>query len=335
MLTMIGILKVIGIVLLCVTGAVALLLLLVLFMPVRYRIKGEFEKNIPLGQMTAVWLFGALGFKASYDTENGANAYVSAFGIRIFDLLKDREESGTKAAERPSEVRTEEVKETIVKETIVKETKAEETEAKETKAGETEAKESKAEERTKAASWRAYFYRIKEKTEDKLRRVSEETAERLREIQDSVKSLYGSIREKTDKAESLWSLYKDARYREAVSMAKRLLGTILREIRPRRGHGRLLLGTGDPYGTAQAMQAAAFLYPLYAETIEIIPEFDRQVFEVRADIRGRIHIAVLLFCAGRIFFSKKLRKMYHEAKRIVNSDNSDNRRMTWEKEMTE
>ena len=55
MLTMIGILKVIGIVLLCVTGAVALLLLLVLFMPVRYRIKGEFEKNIPLGQMTAVW----------------------------------------------------------------------------------------------------------------------------------------------------------------------------------------------------------------------------------------------------------------------------------------
>ncbi|MDD5832492.1 MAG: hypothetical protein PUC98_03305 [Clostridiales bacterium] len=129
MLTMIVILKVIGIVLLCVTGAVALLLLLVLFMPVRYRIKGEFEKNIPLGQMTAVWLFGALGFKASYDTENGANAYISAFGIRIFDLLKDREESGTKAAERPSEVRTEEVKETIVKET-----KAEKTEAEETKA---------------------------------------------------------------------------------------------------------------------------------------------------------------------------------------------------------
>ncbi|MDD5832062.1 MAG: hypothetical protein PUC98_01040, partial [Clostridiales bacterium] len=166
----------------------------------------------------------------------------------------------------------------------------------------------------------------------KLRGVSEGAAEKLREIKDRAIGLYGIIREKTDKAKELLSLYNDVRYRKEVSMAKKQLGSILREIRPRRGHGRLMLGTGDPSGTAQAMQAAAFLYPLYAETIEVIPEFDRQIFEVRADIRGRIHIAVLLFCAGRIFFSKKLRKMYHEAKRILNSDN---RRMTWEKEMTE
>ena len=72
------ILKIIGIVLL----AVIFLVLLLLFYPVTYKMKGVVHKNDYQIKISARWLFQIIHFKLSADNE-GWQFFLKAFGISI------------------------------------------------------------------------------------------------------------------------------------------------------------------------------------------------------------------------------------------------------------
>ena len=61
-----GILKVIGIILLAVVGLFVLCLLILLFVPVRYRISGRKEEQVLEGHVQVTWLLHAVGLTADY-----------------------------------------------------------------------------------------------------------------------------------------------------------------------------------------------------------------------------------------------------------------------------
>lgn len=308
MLTVLGILKVLGIILLCILGAVILLLLLVLFAPVRYRIRGSFRDNTPCGCAGARWLLGALGIRASFDSEDGIKAFITVFGIKAYDLT-DRRSEGADEVHSDSTDEAHPDSDTKGYPNNKKEDRLDK---------DTEAHPEKDTVSEKSLDAEKSFHDLSGSIRDRFEAVLSEMRIRLKGIADTAAGIYEAVKEKTDKAGRLYALYHDSRYQADISMAKRQAVTLLKEIRPRKGHGRLMLGTGDPYSTAQAMQAAALLYPVYGDVIEVIPDFEGQIFEADADIRGRVHAVVLLYCAGRIFFCRKLRRLYHEAKRIIN-----------------
>ena len=68
------------------------------------------------------------------------------------------------------------------------------------------------------------------------------------------------------------------------------------------------------------MMLASVLYPLYAEHIEMIPDFDKEIIDGELDIRGWIRVIVPAEAALRIFFNKQLRAMYRKARRILELD---------------
>ena len=87
-----GIIKVILIIILILLALLLILTGLILFAPIRYRIKGSIHDEIPCGTAEAKWLYGVLGFRASAGKGEMAQAYISVCGFKLLDLLEDDNE---------------------------------------------------------------------------------------------------------------------------------------------------------------------------------------------------------------------------------------------------
>ena len=83
-------LKIIGIVLLSLLGLFLVLLLIVLFVPVRYRIKGYYKDEFVChGKIT--WLLHLVSVSIDYDKE--AATAIRIFGIDISSFLNKKEKN--------------------------------------------------------------------------------------------------------------------------------------------------------------------------------------------------------------------------------------------------
>lgn len=91
------ILKIIGITLLCILGIVLLLLLLILFAPVRYRIKGSFLDKKPSFKAVVYWFIPGLSLKAEFDEK--LTYSLKWFG-HIFFSEDDQEKESTKVKQK-------------------------------------------------------------------------------------------------------------------------------------------------------------------------------------------------------------------------------------------
>ena len=123
-----------------------------------------------------------------------------------------------------------------------------------------------------------------------------------------------------EQLKELKELWQDERFEKGRELLISRILKLIKELKPRRGKGYLRLGFDDPYTTGQAMMLASVLYPLYAEHIEMIPDFDKEIIDGELDIRGRIRVIVPAEAALRIFFNKQLRAMYKKARRILELD---------------
>ena len=79
------ILKIIGIILLCVIGFILLLLLIILFVPVRYSAKGSYKEKTPKIRLRVSYLLYLFCLIISYNEK--LDYYIRLFGIKI-DLKK-------------------------------------------------------------------------------------------------------------------------------------------------------------------------------------------------------------------------------------------------------
>lgn len=373
MTLLIGIIKIIGIIFLIIAAVVLLLIAAVLFVPLRYRIEGSFHEEQPCGRASVKWMLGILSFKASYNGEDGAKAYISLFGRCIYDLLGDDEtgEADTAASSDEAPAPYEKTPEgdgisgvgNVSSEAAMPDMDAE---ASEKVRGDSAASVDDA----SAAHVTAYegdkapdngsvsaeasedvpgisvhgigadrskkhilsgIGAMRDRIFDKIRRTCDKASElidaaerKLNELAAQAAELLKALKKAFDKRSGqlndLVSLWNDERYQASKQLLISRIFRLLNEIRPRRGHGELRLGLGDPYGTGQAMQAAAFLYPLYGGVIDVIPDFDRSIIDGEAEIRGRIRLIIPAEAALRIFLDKGLKSMYKEARTILELD---------------
>ena len=156
-----------------------------------------------------------------------------------------------------------------------------------------------------------------DKCETKLTDLYEAIRDKLRGLAGTLGSAYEAVRGRTEKARKLKQIWDDERFRDAEALLLDCIWKLIRHIMPRSGSGKIVYGAGDPAGTASAMQAAAVLYPLYAGSIEVEPDFENQALDVDIDIRGRIRVAVVLAAAVRLLINKELRTMYFLARRVL------------------
>lgn len=286
------ILSIIGIVLLILLGMVLLSLLLVLFWPVTYRVKGEKDSEKLTVTAKADWLFGLL--KVRY-------AYPEPGNVVVKLLWKTLADTGQK--KKPSEKKQESGEQTENAEpeekTVPVESKAsaETTEAE----GSPEAAEPAA----------AVEPSTVEPTADAEEPVHNKPFSRILEKIQNIKYTISKI---YDKIKEIWaniSYYADLLREEDTALlwkhVKLRLGNILKDIRPRHIKANVLFGTGAPDTTGYAFGVYCMLLPILGKNICVTPDFNRKVLEGNVDVSGHITLYTLAWNALKLLLDKKLK----------------------------
>lgn len=299
MTVVLWILKIIGIILLCLLGLLFVLLTVVLFVPVRYRIQGEVKEKETQIHIRASWLCHAISFLGDY--VDGTFDYI----LKIFGV---RKEFGGSEEETSSGVE-EQDDETVETEISTKEisTKAEEI-PQETAEGVAEAGE--------AGKPGKSTERISGKKSRK-RSFCSKISSKLKKIRETVKKIWDFIVHLPQKFDKIKEVVTDAGNKNALSLTWRELRYLLRHFKFRKVHTDLEFSAGNPALTGQIFGGIAVIPAFYRYDMHIYPDFASDTFYVRGtfDIKGRIRLIHLLCSVIRLLKEKDVRRVLSQFQR--------------------
>ncbi len=299
MTVVLWILKIIGIILLCLLGLLFVLLTVVLFVPVRYRIQGEVKEKETQIHIRASWLCHAISFLGDY--VDGTFDYI----LKIFGV---RKEFGGSEEETSSGVE-EQDDETVETEISTKEisTKAEEI-PQETAEGVAEAGE--------AGKPGKSTERISGKKSRK-RSFCSKISSKLKKIREIVKKIWDFIVHLPQKFDKIKEVVTDAGNKNALSLTWRELRYLLRHFKFRKVHTDLEFSAGNPALTGQIFGGIAVIPAFYRYDMHIYPDFASDTFYVRGtfDIKGRIRLIHLLCSVIRLLKEKDVRRVLSQFQR--------------------
>ena len=299
MTVVLWILKIIGIILLCLLGLLFVLLTVVLFVPVRYRIQGEVQEKETQIHIRASWLCHAISFLGDY--VDGTFDYI----LKIFGV---RKEFGGSEEETSSGVE-EQDDETVETEISTKEisTKAEEI-PQETAEGVAEAGE--------AGKPGKSTERISGKKSRK-RSFCSKISSKLKKIREIVKKIWDFIVHLPQKFDKIKEVVTDAGNKNALSLTWRELRYLLRHFKFRKVHTDLEFSAGNPALTGQIFGGIAVIPAFYRYDMHIYPDFASDTFYVRGtfDIKGRIRLIHLLCSVIRLLKEKDVRRVLSQFQR--------------------
>lgn len=339
------ILKIIGIVLLCILGVLILGLVCALFVPVRYRIEAvrrEGEGDPPVAVTVKVtWLLHVVNVLVRFAGSLSVRARLTVF--TVFRLPKREKRGGRtksrkagKDRKKGSEQTTgtddaegEGVTDASGRETAVK-TEADlndrETKAESRNAGQTQAKE-------RAITADATNNREHENGEtdatpgaetgkkptlwEKLRAVPEILRNILAKIksifeniQYTIQNICDKIRSVSDTIEYYKGVIEGEPFRRSFALCKEELLTIFKRLKPDRFEAALIVGMDDPAATGEILAVCGMLYPILGPKVNVAGDFERKRLEGRVFIKGKLRFFTFVRVAVRIYFNKDIRKLY-------------------------
>ena len=289
--------KFIGMLLALLLAVLLLAAVLVLFCPLRYRVKirktvDEWEAQ---GRMS--WLFGLVSVTVQKGSE-GADMQVRICGIcpRSFKKLfakkkkpekEPSEERRKPPAEEPFSRELEVAEETAPVPALVEMAKQ----------GQQKEQQPKRAAHQKESFWKR----------NPIRKLWERIAETYRSIRkslinfrDAVKNIHSRIH--------LWKEFLgDVHTGEAFRLARQQFFRLLRHAGPQKWEGSVNFGLENPAATGQVLAVLGALYPIHRGKFLVNPVWDQKILEGNARIKGRIYGILLLYMAGRLLFDKNVK----------------------------
>ena len=293
------ILKIIGIVLLVILGIILFLLAVLLFVPVRYSVKGTVDNNITAeGKIS--WLCSIFRYDFSFQ-EQDLNGEVRIFGFR------------PKKKERVSE---EELEEETVPE--VKDGVEEVVSDLVSSAGEEDKSEKnpiKPEQDQEVDSHKGNQNR---KSSDKNSRPPRKNIfmrmwDKIKSFLKNIKKFFMSIRKKLtgfkEFVVKVKEIVTDTKNQYAVRRLWEELLYLLKHFGFRKIHTELTFALADPALTGQVLGVLCMMPFLYQYDFHIFPDFESESFYIRGsyDVKGRIQLIFLLVTAIRLLADKEIR----------------------------
>lgn len=332
MAIIVWILKMIGLLFLIMVGILLFLLLLLLFVPIRYRIKGSYQETLA-GEVRASWLFPVLVFRLSYQDEIKKSFRV--FGISPKRKAKAKKETETnletelersdqpreKEAEMQPEAKTSEeaVMEQVGAKTCEKAV-AQQPEEKTSEKAEVEQAEEDAREKAEAAE------SANEQTEAELAekpkkkkwfrlhrgRKKPNLWQRLKRTGKRIRDRFFGGKETGTK---IWAFLHDEENRKTFRLVKKETVHLIRHLLPVRLNGTVRFGMDDPATTGQILAWISPFYGVYAKHFSLTPVFEEAVLEGTVDARGRIRIGTVLWILICILRDKNFRTLIKKARK--------------------
>lgn len=320
-------LKFIGILALILIG----LLMMILLVPIRYRLRGKADPEETRINGRVSWLFPLL--QLSFAWEKGALSYgVRILGLPVFPGKKKRE------ANRPEEVLAEEdetsacePEQTLDEESVSARAKAEVEKAiRENREPEGEANLSRlaGEEIEKLLSGTDGAQEANQEPEEEVKAETEEEEpeeeEAVKEEEmepeeeetpdaDKKERSAGKIREISHKIRQVKEFLQKEEHKATFAKIRREAKKLLRHLLPTRLRVRGIFGFSDPALTGKVLGILAMLLPFYGEAVQVTPDFTGSRLEGEFFLKGRIRLGTLGVSAGKLLLDKKIRQWIKQA----------------------
>ncbi len=324
MMVFLSVLKMIGLVLLCILLFILLILVIVLFVPLRYRLAFSSDSDSERYglELHVTWLLSILHGVAWYKIE-GEKDEEKPFGYELralwFKLFKkDDSEEGEEETveylpeEHIEEAWTEEV-EKRVEEPLPELEEEPQEEPEKTGTEEPEDKESEDlwEEEDEKKSFRDQvkeFVRVLKRIFKKIHDIKNNARYEIKEKYDKIKRLY-------HRAEHLKDTLESERFEEAFDRSLKELIRILKDLKPSGYRVDLTYGFDDPALTGEVTGLIAAFFPFSRGRSNLLPDFDRKVLKGEGFIKGSMRLFTFLIVLWMLYFNKSIRWTIRELKK--------------------
>lgn len=324
-------LKIIGIILASLLAIFLLLIGLILFVPVRYRAKGERGEKL-FFYFIGSWLCHILHVSIQYDGDNPIIKLRIA-GIPIFDNTREKKERKkkrikSKLGEEELDKNTVETQELIhtlelnpktdeTVHTLEIEQKGDiisKTNSEEQNIVPYELEEKENEQNKKQNKEKGFFSKLIKKVKEILLLIKEtyfRILELISNIQETIKRIIDTSKLILKKISTVKDFISEDENKEGFNTVFGTAIHILKKIGPAKIKGRLYFGTGDPCSTGQILAALGALYGMnifnIGDSVTIEPDFEKAVLEGDLFIKGRFRLISLLIIGIKMLRDKKFK----------------------------
>lgn len=299
------VLKIIGIVLLAIIGLVLAILLIVLFVPIRYKIYASKtdEKTDNVSVLAKItWLLHLINARVAYPAEELICVRISFF--KIFPKKEKHKE--IKSNNR--KIRDKSKKDESVEEKTFAETSNEETVN----------EESVKEEPIKAESIDKVQEVINETVEENFDEDESEKksikdfinkiCEMIRHFRETVNGIINKIKDIYNNIAYYLNVIDSNAFQHSVSLAKKQLGKVFKALKPRKIKGYFNFGSDDPATTAKVFGLYTVAKPYLGKKFSVYPYFDRETVEGEIYVQGRLRIITLIVIGIKVYFNKDVKR---------------------------
>ena len=301
-----------------VLGLAVLVLLLLLFCPVRYSAEALKETSSFKETEAAVrvsWLFGGISF--TFRRIQGKNTQkLCVFGIPVLSLLQKRKQKKAAAGKVQTAEKSplsEQPTEKPLPETKISLPETEISLPQEKKPdipyGSAEAKQKKDPE-TGTSDLSESDEKIRTENKNKISALPD----KLKEIMDRLaqpsmlSKIPLTIRRIYDKIDWYRQFFEYPRTKEAVSLVLDRSKKLMHHIFPKKIKGKVTFGSEDPSITGTALAVLGMTMPFHKNRVEIVPVFDNQnILEGNIKIKGRIYGFVPVKMLAELYFNKNIK----------------------------
>ena len=297
------ILKIIGITLLSVLGIILLVVALVLFVPVFYRVRIVHNPKETKVKAKVSFLFPLLLVTVEYCKKLFYKLRV--FGFAVIDSEKPKKEK------IPKEKKTKKIKKKEKKQ----------------KPSQSAAYEDDKEDFFAPSESPSEIPEMEEQQESKIETEPEEKPEpeekqglfekirsKIQKIRETIGNLIKKVRKLLHQKEEVQRILAQPETKKAISFVWEKLKRILKHVLPRKIKGYVAFGADNPATTGQVLGALSVVYARTGMLLEIRPNFTEKQLECDVELKGRIQVFTLLVIAVKVFLNQELRKLITEFK---------------------
>lgn len=276
---LVAILKWIGILLGAVLGLCLLLAVLVIFVPVRYRICGSSKKEIAYSFKFS-WLLSILSVKKKKHSDR---ICLYLFGIPIRCLAGGDKEKKKAAKKNQTDQRPAHKNQ----ETGDQEGKAEcRQEEKKSSQKSVQTPEPDQKQRKGKRRWKVRKGKKKKKKKAFSFRKVSSIISFVKQNWDVVKRLFGELKE------------------------------LIRYLSPTKVRGEAVIGTGDPASTGLVFGGLSLFPVFYQEGVQITPDFEEKRFEAEGIMKGRLRLIYFLRLLFRLYKDSELKRLWKHVNQV-------------------
>ena len=327
------ILKIIGIVLLCIVGFLLLSIACVLFVPVRYRIKlmrEEGEDKPPIvAYIKVTWLLHLINILIRYPAKVIVRVRILLFTLfRIPEKeKKSRNKADKQTAKKQKKKKVEQVESELNIDTqqVIEQTAQTDTAGQETAAVSTTAEEYTAfggdeedfvlhepeqEESEETEEKKSLFAKIRYIFR-KIKQIIEKIKTFFENIQYTIRKFCDKIKAASDNIQYYREVLESDSFRKSADLCKGELSWALKKLKPDKFEADLIIGMEDPAATGEILAICGMLYPLIGQNVRVVGNFecDKMHIEGRLYVRGKVRVITFLRTALRIYFNKDIKKL--------------------------